>query len=425
MVRGYRDIGWIYEVVDRAGIILTALVLQAFGHSLSGGALMNRIGQACLKFDPKLNEQVKEELRCGLSAAIQIGNTLWVANDETISLERLSYQGTDDKEIHQYGQHTQFSLDKYLALPVPPTDGPGDKWKFKEVDMEGLDIKDGYLWLVGSHSLTRHKADSAHSSEKNFEHLAKVSSNGNRFLLARVPLVEKDETYTLEKEVVQAGGEKHVAAQLCETTESSSLIQALQQDDHLRDFLKIPSKDNGFDIEGLAVAGDRVFIGLRGPVLRGHAVVLELELEVNKNSPSELKLRSFNSDNPKNPTYRKHFLDLCGLGVRDLCIHGNDLLILAGPTMCLDGPASIFRWRGGAQPAGESVVFGEALTKVGDVPRDVSCKQGEDHAEGMTLFSPDDGEANSVLIVYDSTSKSREAGESGIKADIFHLAAHP
>ncbi len=41
----------------------------------------------------------------------------------------------------------------------------------------------------------------------------------------------------------------------------------------------IPGKDNGFDIEGLAVREDRLLLGLRGPVLRGHAFVLELSLE--------------------------------------------------------------------------------------------------------------------------------------------------
>ena len=43
--------------------------------------------------------------------------------------------------------------------------------------------------------------------------------------------------------------------------------------------MRLPSKDNGLDIEGLAVLGNRVYLGLRGPVLRGRAIILELELE--------------------------------------------------------------------------------------------------------------------------------------------------
>jgi L-seryl-tRNA(Ser) seleniumtransferase len=41
----------------------------------------------------------------------------------------------------------------------------------------------------------------------------------------------------------------------------------------------IPGKDNGLDVEGLASVGDRLLVGLRGPVLRGWAIVLEIEPE--------------------------------------------------------------------------------------------------------------------------------------------------
>jgi hypothetical protein len=379
---------------------------------------MNGTGLARLEFNPKLNKlSKKKELRGGLSVAVQVGNTLWVTNDETISLERLSFQGTDSQGVCQYGEHTQFSLNDYLALPVPPLSDPKD---IAEADLEGADCKDGYLWLVGSHSLARKKVAQADSAVDNFRHLAEVSSAGNRFLLARIPLVEQGGTCTLEKEVQQGSSVKRVAAQLPGTAESDSLTEALKEDDHLRKFLTIPCKDNGLDIEGLAVAGTRVFIGLRGPVLRGWAVVLELEPEVNEENPAELKLKAINPNNPynpKNPTYWKHFLDLDGLGVRDLCVHGSDLLVLAGPTMELDGPAYLFRWKGGAQPQGESIVLRNALPKIRDIP----YGQGEDHAEGLTLFSPDGHEASSVLIVYDSASKSRQTGENGIMADIFPL----
>lgn len=40
-------------------------------------------------------------------------------------------------------------------------------------------------------------------------------------------------------------------------------------DPHFAPYLAIPGKGNGFDIEGLAVDGQRLFLGLRGPVLLG------------------------------------------------------------------------------------------------------------------------------------------------------------
>ncbi|WP_347566178.1 DUF3616 domain-containing protein [Scytonema sp. UIC 10036] len=86
---------------------------------------------------------------------------------------------------------------------------------------------------------------------------AKVTKDGNRFLLARIPIVEKNGTYTLEKEVVQ-NGEKLTAAKLRGDDKGNDLTEALAQDEHLQSFLTIPGKDNGFDIEGLAIAGDRI-----------------------------------------------------------------------------------------------------------------------------------------------------------------------
>ena len=115
----------------------------------------------------------------------------------------------------------------------------------------------------------------------------------------------------------------------------------------MENFLAIPGKDNGLDIEGLAVAEGSVFVGLRGPVLRGWTTLLEMAVGEDDDAPSTLKLKEIGSNGS---LYRKHFLDLGGLGVRDLCLDGDDLLILAGPTMDLDGPVTVFRWRGGGKP---------------------------------------------------------------------------
>jgi Protein of unknown function (DUF3616) len=153
---------------------------------------------------------------------------------------------------------------------------------------------------------------------------------------------------------------------------------------------------------------------LRGPVLRGWAVILEVELEEDNDQRSTLRLKAIG---PNARLYRKPFLHLGGLGIRDLCAQGSDLLILAGPTMDLDGPVTIFRWPGGTEPEGEHVVPASELERVLDVP----YGQGVDHAEGMTLFSPDGGKARSLLVVYDSASQSRQLGESTLAADVFLL----
>lgn len=364
-----------------------------------------------LEFDPEPNALGKDKsLRDGLSVAVQIGKTLWVTNDETISLERLSLVAGGNTGPYGYGRHhKQFSLNDYLRLPVPPRDGAD----LEEADVEGLDYKDGYLWLVGSHSLKRKKPKLQDGAKKAQEQMAQVSSDGNRYLLARIPVVERDGTSTLTKKDTRHGKER-TAAQLHGNKKSNDLTEALRKDQHLGSFMGIPSKDNGFDIEGLAVAGDRLFIGLRGPVLRGWAVILEVELKEDKDQPTTLKLKAIG---PNDRLYRKHFLQLGGLGVRDLCVQGSDLLILAGPTMDLDGPVIIFRWPKGTDPKGESVVPASELERVLDVP----YGQGVDHAEGLTLFSPDGGTARSLLVVYDTASKNRQSGRNTVAADVFPL----
>ncbi|WP_343047600.1 DUF3616 domain-containing protein [Pseudomonas akapageensis] len=124
-----------------------------------------------------------------------------------------------------------------------------------------------------------------------------------------------------------------------------------------------------------------MFIGLRGPVLRGWAIVLELEIDVDPDNPHALIL---NKIGPQQRPYRKHFLQLDGLGIRDLCIQGKDLLILAGPTMDLDGPFTLYHWPNGAHSAKESLLFNENLSKLLDVPYGQGKDKGRDHPEDLS-----------------------------------------
>src|SRR6185295_8446322 len=107
--------------------------------------------------------------------------------------------------------------------------------------------------------------------------------------------------------------------------------------------------------------------------LRGWAVVLELQVDTSDGS--QLVLKEFEP----NRSYRKHFLDLSGLAVRELSFQGADLLVLAGPTMVLDGPTILYRWKDALNTSGESLVKGDRLT----VEMQIPFGQGADHAEGV------------------------------------------
>jgi hypothetical protein len=221
------------------------------------------------------------------------------------------------------------------------------------------------------------------TKERSIEKLEDTDPNPNRWTLARIPLVESDGGRALSRSLP---GSEAGAAWLPATDKEATLLTALQDDKHLKDFLKLPAKENGFDIEGLAMRGDRLLIGLRGPVLRGWAIVLELEVGA---EGSELRLRPIG---PKDRPCRKHFLNLEGCGVRDLCFAGNDLLVLAGPTMALDGAIRLHRWR---VPDGtaDTITDEDGCLAVLDVP----WRRGADRAEGIVMLPG----VNELLVVYD------------------------
>ena len=118
--------------------------------------------------------------------------------------------------------------------------------------------------------------------EDNIDRMSDIDADGNRFTLGRVPFTNGPD---LQPVMQNNGG--LTAARLEGNSRGNLLTKALKDDPHIGPFVPrlsngkmvgIPSKDNGLDVEGLAVSGDRAFLGLRGPVLRGWTVVLELQM---------------------------------------------------------------------------------------------------------------------------------------------------
>lgn len=346
--------------------------------------------QVLLKFSEPFQEHRKDVSAVRLTPE----KHLWLGSDETSTIERLTMV-----DAQTFAEHKQYRVAEFIQLPEAED---------QEIDIEGLDYTDDYLWFVGSHSWKRKKPKPDKSDSKNIQRLTKIAVEANRYLLGRIPLVDGELLSACphpENPQVELS-----AAKLEITATGNMLMDALADDVHLGAYVgaTIPGKENGFDIEGIAVAEPRIFLGMRGPVLRGWAVMLEIELEVS--DPGHLKLKPIGASGE---LYKKHFIYLNGLGIRDLCLDGDSLLILAGPTMDLDGPVRIYRLPKISKLTDEVLAQPEVMLEVpyGD---------GDDHAEGMTLFNSITN-SPSLLMLYDAPAQQRLQGDHDLVADVFQL----
>lgn len=339
-------------------------------------------------------------VKTNLSGAAFTGDWLWVAGDEACGIDRLRRLDTQGLELLRFGEVRDFPLADLLDLP-----GAADE----EADLEGMAMVDGMLWVVGSHGLKRKNAKPDKDDAANAKRLAKVALDGNRRLLACLP-VENDERG--EPCLVRQAKDGRRALRLRGDAESNLLTKALASDPHFGPYMAIPGKDNGFDIEGLAVHGRRLLLGLRGPVLRGWAALLEVEIDARED---HLRLAPLDDTGT---LFRKHFLQLDGMGVRDLHFSGDDLFILAGPTMVLDGEIRLFKWPGAKQALTENrepVRFMPTLADSVALPHG----RGVNRAEAVCDLPPElAGGKPSWLVLYDAPGPNRKDGEHAVFGDL-------
>lgn len=339
-------------------------------------------------------------VRTNLSGAAFTGDWLWVAGDEACGLDRLRRLEPVGSEALRFGDVRDFPLAELLDLP-----GGADE----EADLEGLAVADGFLWVVGSHGLKRKSAKPDRSHADNARRLAKVALDGNRRLLACLP-IEADAQG--EPCLVRQARDGRRALRLKGDAKDNLLTRTLADDAHFGPYMAIPGKDNGFDIEGLAVDGRRLLLGLRGPVLRGWSALLEIAVEARG---GQLRLAPLDDGGT---LVRKHFLQLDGLGVRDLHFSGDDLYILAGPTMVLNGDIRVFKW-----PAARSLLAGHrepvrfesALTESVPLPHGRGTNRAEAFCDLPAALS---GGKARWLVLYDAPGADRKEGEHTVFGDL-------
>lgn len=337
---------------------------------------------------------IEDPIWADVSSLAAAGRTLFVTCDETASVEGLDW----DPETGIAGAHRSYPLGLVFELPA------GAKG---EMDIEGLAISDGWLWVCGSHGLKRGKPGG-----KKFKDLADIDWDPNRGFLGRLPLVEREDGRVEPVgalDPIDAGPARRAAMLPMVGTRDSYLRRMLARDPLIAPFIDLPCKENGFDVEGLAVRGNEVILGLRGPVLRGWALIVRMEME--ETAPGELQP----AKREDGRRYALHALDLGGQGIRDLAWDGDRLLILSGAIADHGALQSVF-----ALSPGD---FDREVIGADRLPRllDIQILRGGDNAEGLEVVG--EGEDRRLMLVYDSPHNARTDPDEGrLTGDLFALS---
>jgi Protein of unknown function (DUF3616) len=338
-----------------------------------------------LRYGATLDDEAGDKrLIDNVSAAAFDGRHLWTAADEGTSFQRLTLRGGSFEAARS------FDLADFFE-DYPPDDED-------EADLEGLAYSEGRLWMTGSHALVRKKPD-RQKAEK---------------LLGKRPSKRELARTMLGFVEIDAAGEPRTGSgrRLPEGDEPGSLIAELARDwQELERAIKRPAKENGLDIEGIAVCGDRVFLGLRGPVVGPYAIVIEIQVEIDS--------RGLTIARGDGPACKPHLIDLGGLGVRDLAIDRTGLIVLAGPTLDMEGPFEIYRagslldhWTGEPGRHREPPCLQEI-----DIDRCID-KRGRwrgRRPEAITVV------ADRLLVIAERDARAKDAAHGTLLADLLPL----
>jgi hypothetical protein len=181
----------------------------------------------------------------------------------------------------------------------------------KELDLESVTYGNNFVYFVGSHGHPRRKGKFSDGS----------------FRLFRLP-VDKKGKATVEFE------DKRPVDTIEASEKLGAVIDAVEG---LSDFSKVKLKDNGANIEGVAVLGNDLFFGFRAPVIERGATVLRVSID---------HLFGDESDNAQS-----YVLDLgSGYGIRDMAVFEDRILILAGGAQNDPLKPIIWSWKPGKRP---------------------------------------------------------------------------
>lgn len=221
-----------------------------------------------------------------------------------------------------------------------------------EMDIEALAVDGATVYIIGSHSVARRRLDEDKKYKRNRKRITAGSvaaaDDGNKHAWKAATGRDRLVRLTIDAQGNPSG---------LEETSLTGVISALTA---LKPFQTLPSKENGVDIEAMAIRGGKLHIGFRGPVLRGgYTPVLKADFELLAEAEQQIDADDL------------LFVQLDGLGIRSMTTVSTGFLIVAGPVGDAPGPYQLFHWDGldtipgKKSPGGKSVLLGEIQTSGG------------------------------------------------------------
>ena len=158
---------------------------------------------------------------------------------------------------------------------------------------------------------------------------------------------------------------------------TAKLREVISQQPDLNSHRDQRLEKNGLTIEGIAVRRGRILAGFRGPSLNdGRAGVLSVAVD-----------SVFGNAAPDARLYRLPLGQ--GIGIRDLALFGDGVLVLAGPTASGPGSYGVYWWDGESDNA--------------RLLKDLADAVGKNRKRKPEALLPLDGEASSLrlLVLFD------------------------
>jgi hypothetical protein len=232
-----------------------------------------------------------------------------------------------------------------------------------DTDFEAMAIAGDRLYVVGSHSLV-------HKSQK-----PEQSYRRNRQILTEFEMHTCPGRYLLAEYRIDP------AAHVQLPPRTIDLRRAFGASKLLTTFSALPGKENGIDIEGLAISNEQLYVGFRGPVLRDNFVPI-LRMKISGEDEAELL-----------------FVTLGGRGIRDMIAVPDGFLIIGGATGDQEMPYEIYRWDGKDMVKGRDRPPGGTVTPLCTLPHEEAGKP-----EGIVITAQSSA-GMEAIIVYDGNTR--------------------